>query len=67
MLVLAVTMPTIMLSGWGLGLAIRDIVPGTGLLRFLAECAIWLVVVAIAASPLLMARVRARVLAAVPN
>ena len=56
-----------MLSGWGSGLAIRDIVPGAGLLRFLAECAIWLVVVAIAASPLLMERMRARVLAAVPN
>jgi O-antigen/teichoic acid export membrane protein len=67
MLVLVATMATIMLSGWGLGLAIRDIVPGAGLLRFLAECAIWLVVVAIAASPLLMERMRARVLAAVPN
>jgi hypothetical protein len=42
-------------------------VPGAGLLRFLAECTIWLVVVAVAASPLLMERVRARVLAAVPN
>jgi O-antigen/teichoic acid export membrane protein len=67
MLVLIATMVTIILGGWGLGLAIRDIVPGTGLLRFLAECAIWLVVVAIAASPLLMERVRAWVLAAVPN
>ncbi|MBR1092403.1 hypothetical protein JQ621_33585 [Bradyrhizobium manausense] len=67
MLVLVATMATIILGGWGLGSAIRDIVPGAGLLRFLAECTIWLVVAAIAASPLLMQRVRARVLAAVPN
>lgn len=67
MLVLVATMVTIILGGWGLGSAIRDIVPGAGLLRFLAECTIWLVVAAIAASPLLMQRVRARVLAAVPN
>ncbi|MDH6261631.1 hypothetical protein [Bradyrhizobium sp. BR13661] len=66
-LVLIATMATIVLGGWGLGVAIRDIVPGAGLLRFIAECAIWLVVVSVAASPLLMERVRARVLAAVPN
>ncbi|MET4294290.1 O-antigen/teichoic acid export membrane protein [Bradyrhizobium sp. LB8.2] len=65
--VLISTMATIVLGGWGLGAAIRDVVPGAGLLPFIAECAIWLVVVAIAASPLLMERVRARVLAAVPN
>ncbi len=67
MLVLITIMALIMLGGWGLGLAIRGLVPGAGLLRFLAECTIWLVVVAIAASPLLMERVRGRVLAAVPN
>ncbi|MDN3277265.1 hypothetical protein QWJ07_23580 [Frankia sp. RB7] len=67
MLTLIAIMVTIMLGGWGLGLAIHAIVPGAGLLRFLAECTIWLVVVAIAASPLLMERVRGRVLAAVPN
>jgi len=67
MLLLIAIMTAIMLGGWGLGLAIRGVVPGAGLLRFLAECTIWLVVVAIAASPLLMERVRGRVLAAVPN
>jgi O-antigen/teichoic acid export membrane protein len=67
MLVLIAIMVTIIPGGWGLGLAIRAVVPGTGPLRFLAECTIWLVVVAIAASPLLMKRVRGRVLAAVPN
>ncbi|TFW61105.1 hypothetical protein CT676_09475 [Bradyrhizobium sp. MOS001] len=67
MLVLTAVMVTIVLGGWGLGLAIRALVPGAGLLRFLAECAIWVVVVAAAASPLLSERVRRRVLAAVPN
>jgi O-antigen/teichoic acid export membrane protein len=67
MLVLIAVMVTVMLGGWGFGWAIRAMVPGAGLLRFLAECAIWLVVVAALASPLLMERVRARVLAAVPN
>ncbi|WP_370121609.1 hypothetical protein [Bradyrhizobium sp. USDA 329] len=67
MLVLIAVMVAIMLGGWGLGLAIHATVPGTGLQRFLAECGIWLAAVAALASPLLMARVRARVLAAVPN
>ncbi|TPQ36247.1 hypothetical protein C2U70_12895 [Bradyrhizobium guangdongense] len=67
MLVLIAVMVAIILGGWGLGLAIRAVVPGTGVPRFLAECAIWLVVVAVLASPLLMERVRGRVLAAVPN
>ncbi|WP_445216627.1 hypothetical protein ACKWRH_31130 [Bradyrhizobium sp. Pa8] len=67
MLVLIASMVTIVLGGWGLGLAIHAVVPGTGTLRFLVECAIWLVVVTVAASPLLIERVRLRVLAAVPN
>jgi hypothetical protein len=67
MLVLIAIMVTIMLGGWGLGLAIRAVVPGTGMLHFLVECTIWLVVVTIAASALLIERVRLRVLAAVPN
>ncbi|MGY4357839.1 O-antigen/teichoic acid export membrane protein [Bradyrhizobium sp. i1.7.7] len=66
-LVLIAIMVTIVLGGWGLGLAIHAVVPGTAMLSFLVECAIWLVVVTVAASPLLIARVRLRVLAAVPN
>ncbi|MBR0826198.1 hypothetical protein JQ596_11660 [Bradyrhizobium manausense] len=66
-LVLIAVMVAIMLGGWGLGLAIHATMPGTGLQRFLAECAIWVIVVAALASPLLMERVRGRVLAAVPN
>ncbi len=67
LLALIASMVTIILGGWGLGLAIRAMVPGTGMLHFLAECAIWLVVVIAAASPLLMKRVRGRLLAAVPD
>ncbi|MCP3371003.1 hypothetical protein [Bradyrhizobium cajani] len=67
MLVLIASMVTIMLGGWGLGLAIHALVPGAGMFRFLVECTIWLVVVTLAASPLLIARVRRYVLAAVPN
>lgn len=67
MLVLVAVMVMIVFGGWGLGLAIHAMVPGTGMLRFLAECAIWLGVVAVAASPLLVQRVRGRLLAAVPS
>ena len=67
MLVLIAVMVAIIFGGWGLGLAIHVTVPGTGSQRFLVECAIWLVAVAAMASPLLMERVRGRVLAAVPN
>lgn len=67
MLVLIASMVTIILGGWGLGLAIHAMVPGTGMFRFLAECTIWLVVVSLAASPLLIARVRQYALAAVPS
>ena len=67
LLTLFAIMVSITFGGWGLGFAIHSIVPGTGLLRFLAECTAWLVVVAIAAGPLLMERVRRQVLAAMPN
>jgi O-antigen/teichoic acid export membrane protein len=65
--VLVVVMLAITLGGWGLGLAIRSIVPGAGLPRFLAECAIWLAIVCAAAGPLLMKRVRKLYFAALPN
>ncbi|KYG98546.1 hypothetical protein [Bradyrhizobium sp. DOA1] len=67
MLVLFAVMVTIVFGGWELGFVIHTMVPGVGMLRFLAECAIWSIVVALAASPLLIARVRTRLLAALPN
>ncbi|SFJ77796.1 hypothetical protein [Bradyrhizobium sp. cf659] len=53
-------------SGWLIGLAITALVPGSGLVHFIVECAIWLFVVGLLASPLLNAAVRARLRALVP-
>jgi hypothetical protein len=55
---LAVLTVLVSAAGWALGLAIRSAMPGTGLSRFLLECALWLVVMAVAASPLTAKRVR---------
>lgn len=63
---LAVVGLSVTLAGWVLGTAIRLVAPGTGAFRFVAECVLWLSVVAAAASPLLFGHVRARLLAAIP-
>ena len=55
------------LSGWGLGIAIRAAIPWTGPTRFVAECALWLVIVALAASPLAFGQIRQRLIAAIPR
>jgi hypothetical protein len=44
--------------GWALGLAIQSILPLAGLTHFIAECVIWLIVVAVAISPLANIRFR---------
>lgn len=64
---LAVIMLAIILGGWGLGVAIRSMVPGTGLQSFLIECAAWLTIVCVAASLFLVRRVREAALAAIPD
>jgi hypothetical protein len=46
---------------------IRPLAPGTGLMRFVFECTLWLIVVALAASPLLNANLRNRLIAAIPR
>jgi len=43
---------------------IGPLVPGSGLVHFVAECAIWLAAIAIPAAPLLRAQLRERLLAA---
>ena len=53
--------------GWALGIMIRWWLPGAGIVRFAGECAIWLMVVALAASPLLSRGLRDRLIAAVPR
>jgi len=53
--------------GWALGLVIRSLLPMSGLARLVAECALWLIVVAIVASPLASARLRTRVAETIPS
>ena len=66
-LFLAAMMIATTLTGWGLGLAIRAVMPWSGATRFIAECALWLVVVALAASPLAIGRIREKLIAAIPR
>jgi O-antigen/teichoic acid export membrane protein len=56
----------IVASGWLIGLAIMGLVPGSGLVHFVAECAIWLAAVGVLASPLLNATLRERLRALIP-
>jgi hypothetical protein len=64
---LASVMALVTLGGWGLGTAIRSWVPWTGLTGFAVECTLWLVVVAVVASPLLSRDLRDRLIAAIPR
>lgn len=65
-LFLVAVMTVTTLSGWGLGIAIRAVIPWTGPDRFVAECALWLVMGAIAASPLANGRIREKLIATIP-
>ena len=55
------------LAGWALGSVIRSLVPGSGLWRFIIECALWLAVVGLAASPLASKNLRSRLQDAIPR
>jgi O-antigen/teichoic acid export membrane protein len=61
-LMLAVMMAAIVAAGAALGAAIGSLVPGSGLIHFVAECAIWLAAIALVAAPLLRAQQRERLL-----
>jgi O-antigen/teichoic acid export membrane protein len=63
-LMLAAMMAVIVAAGAALGRLIGHLVPGSGLVHFVAECAIWLAAIAIPAAPLLRAQLRERLLAA---
>ncbi len=65
--VLVALMVTLTLCGWGLGAAIRSLLPWAGVTRFVAECALWLCVVGVIASPLLSARLRDELVAKIPK
>lgn len=64
---LALLFVTVTLAGWALGSVIRSLVPGSGLGRFIAECALWLAVVAVAASSLVSSALRNRLSDAIPR
>lgn len=64
---LAAVMILVTSAGWALGAFIRSSMPGTGLARFAGECALWLVVVALVASPLASAALRNRLIAEIPQ
>lgn len=53
-------------AGWLIGQAIIALVPGSGLLHFIVECAIWLAAVGMLASPLLSGALRERLRARIP-
>ncbi len=65
--ILAGLMLAVVSGGWALGILVRSVAPGTGLARFIGECAFWLTVVVIIASPLANAGLRARLNASVPT
>jgi O-antigen/teichoic acid export membrane protein len=64
---LAAVMAIVTAFGWGLGTAIRSALPLSGFARFAAECAMWLVVMGLVASPLASARWRAKLAEAIPS
>ncbi len=66
-LFLAALMVVVTAGGWALGAAIRSALPFDGFARFIAECAIWLVIAGLAASPLASARLRARLTDFIPG
>jgi O-antigen/teichoic acid export membrane protein len=64
---LAAIMILVTSGGSALGVMIRSWVPGTGLIRFVCECTLWLIVVGLVASPLAGASFRNRLIAAIPH
>jgi hypothetical protein len=64
---LAAVMILVTSGGWALGTIIRSWVPGTGMIRFALECTLWLIVVALVASPMARGSFRNRLIAAIPR
>jgi O-antigen/teichoic acid export membrane protein len=64
---LAGIMTLIISRGWILGVIIRSFVPGTGFVRFAGECTLWLIVIAVAASPMGNAGLRNKLDAKLPS
>jgi O-antigen/teichoic acid export membrane protein len=66
-LLLMAMMVTIVAVGVTVGVGIRYLLPGAGIEHFLIECALWLVAVALIASPLASRRLRNRLVEAIPR
>jgi O-antigen/teichoic acid export membrane protein len=64
---LAVISVLVVVSGWGMGAVIRWLVPGSGAVHFVIECALWSVAAALVASPLAIHRFRNALIAAIPR
>jgi hypothetical protein len=64
---LGMLMVVVTACGWSLGGAIQLALPLEGLARFVAECTLWLLIVAILASPILIGSLRSRLIAAIPH
>jgi len=62
-LILAAMTAVVVTTGVALGALIGHLVPGSGVVHFVAECAVWLAVVAVVAAPFLRAQLRERLLA----
>jgi O-antigen/teichoic acid export membrane protein len=64
---LVVMMAMVVSAGAALGMLIRYLLPGTGVAHFFIECALWLVVAAMLASPLANKSLRNRLTDAIPR
>jgi O-antigen/teichoic acid export membrane protein len=66
-LVLIAIMATIISVGLSVGVLIRNLLPGGGIGHLVVECMLWLVAIALLASPLANRRFRDRLLEAIPH
>jgi O-antigen/teichoic acid export membrane protein len=66
-LFLMAMMVTIVSGGAAIGAGIRHFLPGSGVVHFLVECTLWLVAVALLASPLAKKLVRDKLVEAIPR
>jgi O-antigen/teichoic acid export membrane protein len=64
---LAVISSVVVVAGWAAGTAIRWLVPGTGVVHFIVECALWSIAAGLVAAPLMIKRVRDVLVAAIPR
>jgi O-antigen/teichoic acid export membrane protein len=67
MLLLMAMMVTVIAAGISIGAAIKYVVPGGGIVHFVIECTLWLVAVALLASPLASQSLRNRLMDAIPR